>query len=622
MLTQDQIKANIDSMQKQGASSSTIQDYLNSLKPQSTQSSFLGDVGGAAMWLGNAVASPAESLGVHLGQAAAGATADVAGALGDSAEQNKINTRFNSQPSTTTLTGGSVNNLKSGVGGALQLAGDLGSNAAMLYAPESSGIVKMGLLGAGSGLSQSLAAGNTDEGSLQNDTATGALFGGLLGGTVSALGHGANLLKGLAGVTPQIENEIKNVAPNELDKYFNAAVENNSDASTPSAYGVAEQEARRRATILTNQVIPQAGEQLNALREAAANEPVVMKSPNGPTTAGVDAVNAASDNINNVLQKLTRHQFTSYAEGEAGGLKIENYPEGASTAGMSEDGSGVTPLPGRSVDLSPAESKQLTYLSQQLEKLKASPTVATAMDVKTNINSEVGKWSNPQFGSGNSPVEGVMKYAYGQVSNLIHSVSPEIDDATNHFADLENLKESIGKEAGQAGQNASLMMRRVTSGDQASDIIPILNKLDEVTAPFRSKSEPSLVSHAVMSDWATRNFGGDTAKTLFSQATSEGSSMLGYARAIARTVVKEAAKGLTPDPLEFAKSISVGNPESLNLVTRLAQKAMNSTEAVPLMGQITKGLQKYGISPNNGGPILFKLIKTALFEKLTAPNEK
>ena len=618
MLTQEQLKGNIDSMQSQGAAPSDIQGYLDSLKTQ--PSSIGGDVIGAGKWLANAVASPSFSLGTHLAEATAPYIAKATDALGiTKGEQAKVAYAVNKP--FTTMTGGTVQPLKGGIGTALQLAGDMGSVATMAAAPEATGVLKMGLLGAASGGLQDLSTGDTNAGSLFGNAASGAVFGGLLGGVTSGLAHGANLLKGLSGVTPQIENELQKVSPGLVDQYFNAAVGHEGDVSIPSAYNVAENEFDKRAGMLTNQLIPKAGEALGAARDEAGKNPIVLNTPGSAPIAGSDAATTMMDNINNVMQKLTRHQFTSYASGEDSAFAVKNYPEGASSSGITPGGGGdISPLPGRSVDLSPSESKQLQYLADQMNKLKENPTLAQAMDVKTNLNTEVGKWKNPQFGSSNSPVQGVMRYAYGQVAQSISDVSPAISKVTDAYSSLENLKEDIASQAGSKGQRASLLMRRVLSGDKSSSSIPVLQRLDEATASLRPQGDPSLVSHSVLSDWANRNFGGTSSKTLFSQATTEGASLFGYTKGIISTVIKESTKFLLPDKVEFAKSIASGNPEALNLVTRLFQKVMDSSESVPLLGKITKSLNDHGINPNMSGPIMEKLLKTALFERLTSPN--
>lgn len=593
------------------------------------QGNILSDIGGGAKWLANAVLSPAESLGTHLGEGAAGLTADALDAMHVApGEVAKIRGRLADPSTAKTLlgntldknfTGGDVSALKPGLGGALQVGGDALATGASLIAPGELNVAKGAALGAASGLGQSLSEGTTDASKLVGDTASGGIFGGVLGGASSALGHVAAGLKGATGVTPQVENELRQVTPNLVQNYADAAMAHETNAAAPTAFNVAEKAFEDRASILTNKLIPEAGEELGKVRDAAGQAPIMIKTPGKAPVAGINAVNEISDNINNVMQKLTRHEFANYGS-DAAGFKINNYSEGVpASAGGHMEGI-ISALPGRAVDLSKAEVGQLEYLGKQLQMLQENPSLQTAMDIKTNLNSEVGKWDNPQFGSGNSPVKGVLKYAYGQVSHAISSVSPEVAAATDNYSALQSLKDAIAGQAGQDGQNASLMMRRVLSGDKSSTVIPLLQQLDALTAKYRPQGDPSLISHSVLSDWATKNFGGSTGKTLLNQYTAEGSSLFGYARTAVGTVLKETLKVLTPDKLAFAKSVAKGDPQSMNVVTRLAQQVMDSTESVPLINKVTKSLNAHGINPNTAVPIVEKLIQAAILNRLSSPS--
>jgi len=430
--------------------------------------------------------------------------------------------------------------------GFLQKAGQAGQIATLVASGGASTVPQMALLGGASGLSQSVANGNTDPGQLAKDTIYGTIFGTALGFGGKFLSYMGKTEAARTGVEGAVADAIDHTDPELLSQYIDASANHGDTMASlgqPNAVGLAEDEFDKRAALLTDKVIPAAGKALGAARDAAGDAPIVLNVEGSPVT-GSDAVHTMTDNINEVMQNLTRHQFSAYATGENSALSISNYAEGASTAGTGVEGD-IVPLPGRNVDLSSTEQKQLQYLSDQLAKLKDTPTLQTAMDVKTNLSTEVGKWSDPQFGSANSPVQGVMKYAYGQVAQSISDVSPEIAKVTDDYSALMNLRDQLSAQAGKDGQNSALMMRRVLSGDKSNSVVPILNQLDAATAPFREGDATSLVQHSILSSWATNLFGDESTKGLLSQAisqgnklSSEGSSIFGYPKQFMNYLVR------------------------------------------------------------------------------------
>jgi hypothetical protein len=397
---------------------------------------------------------------------------------------------------------------------------------------------------------------------------------------------------------------------------------------SPTAIGLSEDEFDRRATILTDEVIPKAGQAVGDAKASAGALPVALKVPSGATIEGVDAVNAAADNINTAMQNMTGHQFSAYGEAEPSSVSIQNYPEGASTqgTGLGEE-SGISQLPGRSVDLSKAEKTQLENLSAQLEKLRNSPTVTTASDVLTNINTDIGKWDNPQFGSGNSPVQGVLKYSYGQIKAIVAEADPALSAANSTYHDLMNLKSQIANQAGQTGQSSALLMRRVLSGDKSNSVVPLLQKLDAVTAPFRNGDATSLVQQAILADWSTSLFGDETTRQLLSKAVSQGNrmayaetSIFGYPRVFMNNLVKGAMAALSPDPAAYAMSIAKGEDFSLNPLARYIDNQMNKTTSIPIIGAFTQQLKNWGVSANNAESSAKVLFKMFLLQQLTRQN--
>lgn len=170
-------------------------------QPQST--SLSGDISNLAKGAANLVVGPAESLGTHLGQIGAGLTADFAaktGLLGGQTEADKINAKL-AQPQTT-LTGGTVQPLQNGLGGAEQIGGDALQTGLLAAGPEVGGAESVaGRLGANAALGAGFGVGNAmSQGGNATDVGEGALTGGLIGGAVGGTGE---LLSKAATYLPQ-----------------------------------------------------------------------------------------------------------------------------------------------------------------------------------------------------------------------------------------------------------------------------------------------------------------------------------------------------------------------------------------------------------------------------------
>jgi len=164
-----------------------------------------GNYGGAALTAGkgllNAVIGAPVSLGAHLAQGAAGLTADFAsktGLLGGQAEADKIRAKLAAP--TTSITGSTVQPLKSGLGGAEQIGGDALQTALLGVAPEvNAGKSLLGRLGVNAAIGAGFGAGGAlSEGGGWNDVlkqaGIGAATGGVIGGAGEVLSKAAQYL--------------------------------------------------------------------------------------------------------------------------------------------------------------------------------------------------------------------------------------------------------------------------------------------------------------------------------------------------------------------------------------------------------------------------------------------
>lgn len=511
--------------------------------------------------------------------------------------------------------------------GWLQKAGSAGQIAATALSPGVSSVKGFATLGAGSALSQSLQSGETDPHQLTKDTIYGGLFGAAMGVMSGWLQGVGALEKGKTGVVGQVEQEIQGIDEPLLKSYIDATKSHatNIRAATPDA--LAETEFRNRASTLIEKTIPDAGEKVGEARAAAAKLPVTFVNPTtGLKVEGPEAVNSVMDDINGVMQKLTGHEFSSYSSGGEGMLKI-NYPGGATTAGIEPVEGAISQIPGRTVQLSPAEIKQLENIDRYLKTLSENPTVQTASDQLINIDNDIGKWSKPIYGenAGNTPVEGVLRYARGAINRIIAPSSPEIAQANARYSELMDLKAAIGAEAGTRGQNASLAMRRVLSGDQAADIIPMLDQLDAATSAFRPNDKSTLVQHATVAWWAKNTLGDPSTKTLLNQYINrdinDTSTLFGQTKYLIKAGMQRTLGAFSPDPAKYALSVARGEPQSMNVLVRGIDRIVDSAKGIKLINKFASSLKTLGVTSENVEGTAKTLFKVWLIQQLTSPKQ-
>ena len=508
--------------------------------------------------------------------------------------------------------------------GLSQKSADVANIALMGLGGEAQGVRALGLVGAGQGLAQGLGEGDTNPGDLIKDTIGGGIFGGTLGAGQNFLRwmSGAELAK--TGVVGQVANEIKNADPSLVQSYIDTTLNHADDIRVPTPDALAESAMQNRADILTSQVIPKAGQAVGAARAAAGNLPLQLAGDTG-SAVGPTAVDQVSDNINTAMQNMTGHQFGAYANPDDALFKVNSYPQGMTSMGIHDADAEITPLPGRSIDLSSKEEAQLEKVWGYLQTLKEAPTVQTASDVLNNLDNDIGKWDTPQFGenSGNSPVQGVLRFARGSINQAIRGASPDLAAANDQYSSLMDLKSDIGAYAGKDLRSASLFMRRVLSGDKSAEVIPTLDKLSQITAPYVDPADGNLVQHAVIADWAKRTFGDTSTTGLLQQSVNRGvndaSSIFGYPKQFVRGVMQKALGAISPDPEAYATSLASGEAYSMNPVVRGLEEFNDAAKNTPVYGSLVKQLESMGVTPSNVEPAANAILKSWLLTTFTHP---
>ena len=510
--------------------------------------------------------------------------------------------------------------------GFLQKLGDAATVASLAAGPSVSGAWKTaGLFGA-TGAAKDLSAGIQDPKQISKDAIWSSIFGlavGTAGNLMSSLGSSEQLRTGVSGANL---DAIQKSDPDLVASYINAA-KNHGDSleslrsKTPVA--MMEDAFNSRADILTDKIIPEVGQAVGDAKQALGTSPLVINNSTGPVLAGRDAVNAMYDDINQNVMRMTGYGFGSVTD-------VEDHLPGLTSPGSSAESS-LYQLPGREVQLTSAEENSLSRLQGYLDRLRDKPTAAAASDILSNINEDIGSWDNGKFGESSSRVQGALKYAYGQINSSIRATSPQLAAANDVYSQLMNLKESLAGAAGTDSQSSALMMRRVLSGDKSSSVVPLLDQLDEITAPYREGDNTTLVQHAVLGKWATDMFGSAGTKQLFAEGVAQGnqmsselSSILGFPARFARQQLDNLFTALAPDPTEYAMSVANGTPMSMNPIIRKLDDLLTGEIKTPGAAQIVDGIQStlktMRVTSSNIEDISKALFKTWLLNGLTAPK--
>lgn len=578
----------------------------------------------AAQAVGNLVASGAAGVEQHFVNVAALPVQAIAKAVGkpDPFADNSFPGVNGQGLNVTPLTGE----------GMLQKAGDAASIALLAASPEIQGIKGLALLGGASGAAQSVAAGNnpmTLEGraNLLKDTGTGILFGAILGG----LGNAAKLWSGLekmsGGISPAMETELARVRPTTLSKYINTAVASAKDYHAQSIDDLVNEDIQHGTSILTEKVIPKAGQAVGAAKEAAGDTSIThVNSATGLPTTGKIAAQSLRDEINDVMQRMTGHQMSSYSSTDDLGLNIHNYPQGPSTSGITAGAEGedlVEKLPGRPgiEDLPSSDKKALESVVKGLQTIEDDPTVQNASDVVRSIDTKIGQagWDRPPFGPSGGPIEGFLKYARGAINRTIAPGAPELAKANTVYSSLDDIRKEIGDAAGKDLNHIGLLARRTTYRDQQGTAQSALDGLYDAVKPYLPENEESYTVKSIIGKFARDTFAGERGESGLSQSVTSGdlAGFAGFKKSVVQSTLKVARKVLAPDPAQYAMSIAKGEPYSFVPMMHHIDEFVDSPNASPLIQSFKTGLQKLGVSSSNLGSGAKSILRILLIQQLT-----
>lgn len=500
--------------------------------------------------------------------------------------------------------------------GLVQKAGQAIEVGSLAATPETTGVLKMAGLGALSGVGQSLASGNQDLGQLTKDAITSSIYGGALGIVGKAAGKIGSMLKANTGVSEQMANEIAGADTSLISHYIDTTEGHNKTIRISSPDDVADSALGERVKILLKDVIPQAGEAVGTAHANAANLSISLPNDAGLPLTGKAAGENILQQFESRVKDVTGHNFTEIQPDELSLKKTWSTPE-------------LTPMPGRSIIMSNKDKEAILQAQQYIKRIIQKPNVQTASDMIKNLDDEIGKhWDVKMLQTGDTPAVSLLKQARGMINSVVKKASPELAAANAKYSALMDLKNEVSGAAGKDLQSGSLLMRRVFSGDKGGDAVRLLDNLSQITQPFIKATDAAgnpllkgnLVQHAVLAEFAKKNFGNASSRTLLNQYISQDAGFFGYSKSVVQSMAKEATSFLTPDTKQYALALAQGKNYDVGPIGKAIDDALSHASTKPLIGGITQKLIDMGVSASNAKTAAEKLLKVFLVQRLTAPS--
>ena len=511
--------------------------------------------------------------------------------------------------------------------GLLEKAGQLGQVGTLALTPESmgvtgglAGIAKMALLGGAGGAANAAANGASldlnpfAQGEMPEAMRQGALFSGILGGLGTAAGWIGQGEKALTGIDPGMQTEFGRLKTSTLGNMINIAKKSATDPEGQTLDDHIVNDITKGNNILQQKIIPKAKQALNTAMDAEGSNPVVYSNPTGgsPVT-GTDAVHALTDDANDAMQRMTGHQFADYATPTD--LPITNYPEGASTRGISLGDPTVQPLPGRpGAALEPAAQKKLEWVGQKLQILSENPTVQTASDIMHQMDGKID-WTKPA----EDPADGFMRYVRGSINRVVQPAAPALAAANERYSTLMDTANAVQGAAGKDLSHVDLLARRTVYAGQSGKAQTVLGNLFDEVKPYLPAGEESYTTKAIAGKFIGKTFGGTNSQTGLGQSFSNsdaGAIASGMTRSLVTAATKIARRVLAPDTEQYALSIAKGEPYSFVPLMHHIDSYLDTPSAQPWLQSFKTGLQKMGVTSANAGQAAKDALRMMMFNNL------
>lgn len=342
-------------------------------------------------------------------------------------------------------------------------------------------VAKLGAQGYGIGVAQNLSDGKDIGESFKPGVST--LGGAALGATLpKAVGLVSRGLKDIAGITPQIENALKNMAGRKgeakFEKFVTAAKERAGDIRKPSPQNLAADDMVSAANKL-KQLTKEQGIKVGAVKEAVADKALADVTP--------VLRNFATD---------LENKFGLRVSASANGKKIF-----------------ITKAKGRMKDvLSPSDQNKLKKALSQVLSLRKGGNLRKASDVLDNLDSLVDHKGSEliPLNKSSEKLERFLGTVRHNLNEVIGQSSKELSTIKSRFSELKDAERMVRNMAGKDLQRGELLMRRVFSGDFGEDSIRLFDRI-------RKETGIDLVDSAVLAKFATDSVGSTADKTLLQQ---------------------------------------------------------------------------------------------------------
>jgi len=387
-------------------------------------------------------------------------------------------------------------------------------------------VAKGAITGYGAGVASNLSQGKNIGESLVPGVNT--IGGAVLGGATPKILEGATgLIKKIAGISPQIENELTQLGTkadtadsNLYNKYINAAKEHAGNVRASAPLNIAADTLDSAAEKIS-QKTKQAGAEVEAAKQASANIPLKSLQEVGKSF------------WKNVQDKYGLNLFTK------------------------NDGTIIAkPIEGTMVDVSNSDKSRITKIAQQLSDLNNGKTTKNATEVIGNFNNLVDFSKQDIYGHTNDPLEGLIKNTAGNLNDVIRSSSPDLATANDKFSNLKGLQDEIQGMAGKNLQKGELLMRRVFSGDKSGDIQDLFGKI-------KNETGIDLIKHAVLAKHAIESVGSFADKTLLEQIIGEAGAGKGGIFNSVLNIGKSALKKTISNPEKIGRNLITGSKSGL-----------------------------------------------------------
>jgi hypothetical protein len=270
----------------------------------------------------------------------------------------------------------------------------------------------------------------------------------------------------------------------------------------------------------------------------------------------------------------------------------------------------------RSIDK--GDEKRILDIYDQLKQLNAAPTLHRASDVLRNVDEAVDwKKYDQALRVNRDPLQGLLRMTGAGLNDAVRHTSPLLASANDEFSKLKGVERELSQGAGPTLSRASLLMRRVFSGDKSRQSMQILDNLQKITGR-------DYVKEAALAKFATDMFGDEHQQTLLRQqlggAIREGRVLTGSTWPIIGPLVRGGARVLTPDTENYATALTKGHSYTLGPLGEAYDNMLDSAHGKAIIGPIADEMKQLGLSPQNAKTAAEKLLKSYLFNRLTQPQ--